>query len=634
MTTRLRGFRGGAAPAARSSCRTCGEEFPSKTAMFKHLRGNGGGTACSATAKSNGLEQVVRRAKTVLLFGYTDATQTGGLYAPCGSGGGDEDEGAKGGGGEAGGASVLAGAAAGRDAGKDAGAAAAAAAAATRLLYGYGSIASPDTKGGAKGDEETLLCGALATFFADRGMSAPSLPQGRAVSGRGAGKKGSELLPGVAAVLDTLCFTSEPVEGGADVDTELAAAKAVKEAAMAVKEAAEAAAAAVAGASAAAGEPAVEVVVEEGVGEGAKEGTGGETARVGCGGEGETADQAARKGKGKGNGKGKGKASSASSKASTSTDTSGNRANWIMEAAAAVPPPKDDPMVSGLNALLPPTIRVFARATVPQLFRADRNCFQRHYEYMLPLSVILGPATTNITTEVAEAATDEGKRQIEAEVESEAEAARVKNRRLLPAKAAGGSRTNEEAEAEARAKYRQLKKIMRRFRGDHIFLHNYSKLHLPSDPCVERRIVSFAHAGNEDITCTVVDTPTVDTPASSERKGEAGLTTTTTTTTYAILEVSGDQFVCEQVLRMVGTALAVLHGYLPDNFIEVRYDEHQSISGIADNERSEWWFDGGGGGSDDDTIYGHGGQSEYMDMHTAFTSPQYPIHCTQVYVYV
>lgn len=49
---------------------------------------------------------------------------------------------------------------------------------------------------------------------------------------------------------------------------------------------------------------------------------------------------------------------------------------------------------------------------------------------------------------------------------------------------------------------------------------------------------------------------------------------------FVICEFKGDNFLQQQVQRMVGTAVAVVHGWLPDNFIEISMDRTKIIETV------------------------------------------------------
>jgi len=180
-------------------------------------------------------------------------------------------------------------------------------------------------------------------------------------------------------------------------------------------------------------------------------------------------------------------------------------------------------------------IQVMDRITLPSTafeLNPETNCSQRVTECLLPLDFIIPPDLQVILPAVPIVRRKGWTRKADLTANGEVQSVSMMDVEFPPDTKEGQVRI---------AFFRQLKVLLKKFVGRGVSLHNYASGGAsPDDGPSNRRIDRFYH--KEIVTL----------------RGRL----------WVVFSVSGDLFLKGQIARMVGAALGVMRGWLPENYIE------------------------------------------------------------------
>lgn len=180
--------------------------------------------------------------------------------------------------------------------------------------------------------------------------------------------------------------------------------------------------------------------------------------------------------------------------------------------------------IAEMNSILPPTIRVLKRYLLSPAeaaeYHAESGCSQRVFEYMLPLQHIVPAIDVN-----------EAPLETARKVKNFHAAAEMDNR-FPPDSDDGKCRI---------AFFRKLKKSLKQFGGEKRSLHNFATGGAcPDDLSAVRKVDRIFHKEVVSI------------------NGES----------WAVFSISGDAMVRGQIRKMLGLAVGIARGWLPETFFE------------------------------------------------------------------
>lgn len=222
-------------------------------------------------------------------------------------------------------------------------------------------------------------------------------------------------------------------------------------------------------------------------------------------------------------------------------------------------PPKDLAWVDQINAALPAHIRALEVYNMPTRFsefHAEQNCSQRVFEYIIPLSALFD-TTLDDTVEV--------------EVPPQS----PEKQKLRAWKRIDGRHPRYTAQGIKRIEFfRVLKKILKAYSGfgKKASYHNFvNGGGCPEDAVVARKINRVYH---KDIIVPSVTTDSEDSYKRSDMEWEDCLEPKTQESKeeWAVFSFSADSLMRGQARKMLGLAVAISKGLLPQNFIEVALD--------------------------------------------------------------
>lgn len=228
------------------------------------------------------------------------------------------------------------------------------------------------------------------------------------------------------------------------------------------------------------------------------------------------------------------------------------------QAKPLIHPMNDSLWVEKINSMLPESIRIFRRITLPSSsceFHAEFSTTQRVLEFMLPLDVVMPPELIeSLPTQEKEIDIGPVKSfQIHSEME-----------RIFP-------RNSEEGKARVEF-FRRLKRILRQFgeNGRKSF-HNYAcgGGTIPDDSLSRRRVDRFYH--KELIAMPKKVEVNADVAVQCTKDSEE------TTEPWVVFSISGDDFLIGQARRMIGLSIAILRGWLPESYITHSFESYNFL---------------------------------------------------------
>ncbi|KAG0572919.1 hypothetical protein KC19_VG134300 [Ceratodon purpureus] len=260
------------------------------------------------------------------------------------------------------------------------------------------------------------------------------------------------------------------------------------------------------------------------------------------------------------------------------TDKGVSAIGQIVSARLVIDPPG---LVERVNKHLPKDIRVFCYTRVTSNFNAKQMCDKRQYEYLVPVFAFdphshhdresmnmwnerkekvrlqriekrkalerkaagaeAGAAETNEAT--SEAPQPSASEQVVQMVEIREEVTTVVSEEIITVVEEEAEETPNDAERVRyvfeEAKLQQLNKILSRYVGTHNF-HNFTARIKPEDPSAKRYIISF----------------------------EAGEVIEVQGVQFVPCTVIGQSFMLHQIRKMIGTAIAIMRGCVPEAIID------------------------------------------------------------------
>jgi tRNA U38,U39,U40 pseudouridine synthase TruA len=220
-------------------------------------------------------------------------------------------------------------------------------------------------------------------------------------------------------------------------------------------------------------------------------------------------------------------------------------------------PPKDMRWVERINAELPSHMRALEVYNMPTKFsefHAEQNCSQRVFEYIIPLSALFD---TNLDD------------TLEIEVAPQS----PEKQKLRAWKRMDGKHPRYTAQGMKRIEFfRVLKKILKRYSGfgKKASYHNFvNGGGCPEDAVVGRKINRVYH---KDIIVPTVAADVEQSYKRSDMEWEDGLEPKESKEEWAVFSFSADSLMRGQARKMLGLAVAIAKGLLPQNFIEVALD--------------------------------------------------------------
>jgi tRNA U38,U39,U40 pseudouridine synthase TruA len=219
-------------------------------------------------------------------------------------------------------------------------------------------------------------------------------------------------------------------------------------------------------------------------------------------------------------------------------------------------PPKTMEWVDRINAELPSHIRALQVYNMPTKyadFHAEQNCSQRVFEYIVPLAALFD-TTLDDTTEV------------------ELPAPSPEKQKLRAWKRIDGRHPRYTAQGIKRIEFfRVLKKILKQYSGfgKKASYHNFvNGGGCPEDAVVGRKINRVYHK-DIIVPSRQGDSMEEDSYKRSDMEWEDGLEPKESKEEWAVFSFSADSLMRGQARKMLGLAIAIAKGLLPQNFIEV-----------------------------------------------------------------